>query len=1032
MKRLWAFRVWHGVVSVLVAAGVGVATNLATDAFSWALSSGLVALVLVQAGLSVWQAVEDQRDRRNARDELLGLLRPPLPPPPVSDKFPAERDCSVLGVGAVVGWVTAPFTPTPLWGRSRVRDRLVAWCIASGAGADVVRMVIGPAGVGKSRLALAVAEALPAGWAAGRLTDNAAGLVERIVAAGDRTLVIVDDAERVAASAVETLVTGAVRHPDLIRVLLLARTDAALRLLSDEVRPRLAVGEVVGPVGEAGDRQRWFIEASRAYAHAWRVPAPDLPDRPVGTDGDTPLVLHARALLAVLGRSGIRTWSLTDLMTELVSLEQRSWQSDLRRLPAGCDTELLAEALTVLLLLPASGVEEAAELLRRVPQFSHDTARESRVALARWARRRYPPGPDHRLGLQPHLAGERLVLDTLTRTPNLLRDEDIPAAASVLTFAYASFPDALDHLIALLARRPDPLPDALTSVLATGVTGHHLDHALASLINPHCIDVDLRTRLIALDHTTALPHLRLALTRLRLKHFQLLLAADPGRYRPDLAQSLHDLAVNLWALGWYREALAAAEEAVGIRRQLVEAEPDRYRPDLAQSLNGLGRSLEKLGRHREALAAAEEAVGIWRQLVEAEPDRYRPDLAQSLHRLGRSLMELGRHREGMGATEEAVGIWRQLVEAEPDRYRPDLALSLNNLGSSLWELGWHREGMGAAEEAVGIWRQLVEAEPDRYRPDLALSLNNLGSSLWELGWHREGMGAAEEAVGIWRQLVEAEPDRYRPDLALSLHNLVTHLWALGRHREALAAAGEAVGIRRQLVEAEPHRHRPDLALFLNGLGSSLWELGRHREALEATEEAVGIRRQLVEAEPDRHRPDLAQSLNGLGSSLWELGRHREALEATEEAVGIRRQLVEAEPDRHRPDLAHSLHNLGGHLRELGRHREALEATEEAVGIRRQLVEAEPDRHRPDLAHSLHGLSTLLFEAEDVDNALSVFGEALTVWRACAEQDPQQYEAHYRRELARLRKRLDLRGRHDEAAALDLGASDIPDRHAREE
>ncbi|WP_106615355.1 hypothetical protein [Saccharothrix carnea] len=143
------------------------------------------------------------------------------------------------------------------------------------------------------------------------------------------------------------------RHPDLICVLLLARIDAALRLFSDEVRPRLAWVEVLSAVGEAADRQRWYAEAVRADAHG-RVPAPDLPDRPVGADGDTPLVLHACALLAVLGRSGIRTWTLADLVTELVTLEQRSWQVELSRLPAGCDVEVLAEVVAVLLLPGAS------------------------------------------------------------------------------------------------------------------------------------------------------------------------------------------------------------------------------------------------------------------------------------------------------------------------------------------------------------------------------------------------------------------------------------------------------------------------------------------------------------------------------------------------------------------------------------------------------------------------------------------------------------------------------------------------------
>nr|WP_282916597.1 hypothetical protein [Saccharothrix syringae] len=563
MRRLWVLRVWHGSVSVPVAAGAGVVTNLATDEFSWAWTAGLLVLVLVQVGLAVWQAVRDRRDLREARDELLGVLRPPPPASPVPEGSPVRPDGRVPGVGAVVGWLTAPFTPTPLWGRSTVRGDLLAWCVAPDPQGDVVRVVTGPAGVGKSRLALAVAEALPAGWVAGRLVGDGAGVVERTAAAGDPTLVIVDDADRVAASALETLITGAVRHPDLLRVLLLARTDAALRLLSDEVRPRVARAEVLAPVGEASDRQRWFAEAVRAYARAWRVPAPDLPDRPVGADGDTPLVLHARALLAVLGRSGIRTWSLADLVTELVTLEQRSWQTDLPRLPAGCDVEVLAEAVAVLALLPAAGVELAAELLRRVPQFSHDTTRESRVAVARWAHRRYPPGPDHRLDLRPHLVGERLVLDTLTRTPSLLRDDDVPAVAPVLARAHSSFPDALDHLTALLTRQPHLLPDALAAVLATGVTGRTLDHALAALIDTYGTDSDLRTRLITLDDIPELPYLSLAQARLRVEHYRVLAEAEPDRHRLDLARSLHNLGSCLVEVGRAREAPAQPRVLLG-------------------------------------------------------------------------------------------------------------------------------------------------------------------------------------------------------------------------------------------------------------------------------------------------------------------------------------------------------------------------------------------------------------------------------------------------------------------------------------
>ena len=60
-------------------------------------------------------------------------------------------------------------------------------------------------------------------------------------------------------------------------------------------------------------------------------------------------------------------------------------------------------------------------------------------------------------------------------------------------------------------------------------------------------------------------------------------------------------------LGRREEALAAAQEAVNIRRDLARARPEAFTPDLAMSLNNLANVLAALGRREEALAAAQEA-----------------------------------------------------------------------------------------------------------------------------------------------------------------------------------------------------------------------------------------------------------------------------------------------------------------------------------------------------------------------------------------------------------------------------------------
>jgi tetratricopeptide (TPR) repeat protein len=100
----------------------------------------------------------------------------------------------------------------------------------------------------------------------------------------------------------------------------------------------------------------------------------------------------------------------------------------------------------------------------------------------------------------------------------------------------------------------------------------------------------------------------------------------------------------------------ATEEAVARYRELAEVNPGRYRPDLAQSLTSLGVRLSALGRLAEAQSASEEAVAMYRELAEVNPGRYRPDLAWSLGVLADSLDLLGRGGDASVARSEAAAL----------------------------------------------------------------------------------------------------------------------------------------------------------------------------------------------------------------------------------------------------------------------------------------------------------------------------------------------------------------------------------------
>ncbi|QKG21566.1 hypothetical protein ACTIVE_3204 [Actinomadura verrucosospora] len=331
------------------------------------------------------------------------------------------------------------------------------------------------------------------------------------------------------------------------------------------------------------------------------------------------------------------------------------------------------------------------------------------------------------------------------------------------------------------------------------------------------------------------------------------------------------------------------QEAVAKYRELAAADPDRYRADLASSLYKLGLTLWKQNRFAEAASAEEEAVAEYRELAAADPVRHRPDLALSLSNLGRTLRDMDRHAEAASVRQEAVAKYRQLAEAHPDRYRAELASALYNLGGTLWKLNRFAEAAPMEQEAVAIRRHLAETDPDRYLPAFASALSSLGLTLWKLNRFAEAAPVEQEAVAIRRRLAEADPDRYRPALASSLSNLGSTLKDLDRHGEAATVRQEAVAKYRHLAETDPGRYRGDLALSLHNLGSTLWKLDRFAEAASVEQEAVSIRRHLAETDPDRYLPALASSLHNLSLTLEKLNRHAEAAPLKQEADAIRRQ-----------------------------------------------------------------------------------------------------------------------------------------------
>ncbi len=770
-------------------------------------------------------------------------------------------------------------------GRSAEVTALADWC--AGAARFGLRLVTGPAGQGKTRLAAHVCAQMTPQWVAGVLrTRQTAG---RSVLAGDGADAELDAglADRVAGCTAPLLlaVDYAETQPALIRqlagllrlraaagvpgrLLLLARSAgdwlAELRRdVDEELASWLDVDSTL-PLSElttgTTDRAEEFDRAVAAFA-AYRGEDPAVVATPADLATDRyarVLEIHSASLAALLDRAASAPVAGgKGPVARVLAHEERFWAASAAalRLPEPHPERLDQVVAAGTLVGPLPHAASAAGVLASLPTF-HGQSPDVVDRYARWASS-LDPSEGWLYRLRPDRLGEDHATATVLRRPELgsglldlassgedLAEWQIDQALTVLGRATPRYAELAQHLSNLITGNPalvqsavrvaptlaDPFP------LVSAIESALVAHPPSTLEDARLLDQQLP------EHSLSLAAVAAAISAAIVDHLRDATAtADAGHsdaFLPDLATSLNNLSVRLGGLGRWEEGLAAIEEAVTVYRRLARDRPDVFLPGLALSLNNLSVHLGELGGREEGLAAIEEAVAIRRRLAKDRPDAFLPNLAMSLNNLSLRLGGLGRWEEGLAAIEEAVTVYRRLAKDRPDAFLPDLALSLNNLSLRLGELGRQEEGLAAIEEAVTVYRRLAKDRPDAFLPDLATSLNNLSLRLGELGRQEEGLAAIEEAVTVYRRLAKARPDALLPDLAMSLNNLSLRLGELGRREEGLAAIEEAVAIRRRLAKARPDAFLPDLAMSLNNLSVDLGELGRREEGLAAIEEAV--------------------------------------------------------------------------------------------------------------------------------------------------------------------------------------------------
>lgn len=812
----------------------------------------------------------------------------------------------------------------PFVGRTAELAALLRWC--TGPDPVAVRLVSGPRGVGKTRLAREAAhEMAHAGWTCLDVPDGAEPAALAAVPDGAPALLVLDDAEARGPVLGELLRVAARGRNGALRILLVARgagqwfnrlaaTGLAVRALLEPARAGHDLAAEVFPGQVDARLVTAFVEP---YARAFGVTAPRVAVGSVPGGRARMLDLHAAALCAVMRTQarvphGALPVDVSDALDELLEHERWTWFSSAEEAGVLGEAGFLPEAMDALVAAATlTGVRtpEAAErLVRRISAVVPGVRPGTEADVGRWL-----------LDLDPHrtLPG-RLVdphlLAELTDTPGLLR----------ACLAGAGAPSARRaglRAAAIVAERLDGRSVDTSAAL------DQLGAVVAAL--PEDADL-LRTV------SGALPHPSLALGELRAELTLRTLAATPRGDPARRAEALRDVGAALGEVGRAADAEQYERQALALLRELSASDPHRFRPRIAALLANLGRTCSDQGRPQEALRCEEEAVGLLRLTDADRPGVVTLDLAMAVSNLAVTFAELGQPLAALAPSREAVALWRDLVGRNPDRFIWALALSLMNVARRLLELGRGAEALPAAEESLAIRRRLAAADPDEHLPGLSDSLQVMGSALVDKGEARGALRYLEEAVEIRRATALENPGRYLADLAHSLRTLGTQLADVGRREEGLELLKEAVEVLRRLVADSPGRYAPELAEALSALGVVHSRLDRPQDALDVEREATRTWRELAGTDSHSYRPWLAQSLTNLSSIFAVLRLGDEAVEPAHEAAVLLRELAAENAPKYRARLVEALRALSLALHDQERFDEAREVRAEAERIRETL------------------------------------------------------------------------------------------------
>lgn len=257
------------------------------------------------------------------------------------------------------------------------------------------------------------------------------------------------------------------------------------------------------------------------------------------------------------------------------------------------------------------------------------------------------------------------------------------------------------------------------------------------------------------------------------------------------AKTLHRVGTLFYYQSEYGWATGLLSQSLALRRELNDQQ------GVGMSLNAIGIIATYQGRYSEAIPLLEEALAIWKATNDQR------GLALTLNNLGYTAQNQGDFTKARTLQEQNLALRRELK----DNYGE--ATALNNLGYIELYEGHYQPAETLFKQGLTLRRELGD------RHGIGYSLSNLGRAAAYQGRYSEALALLKECLTLRYDLGDKE------GIANGIEGLLIVAAALGQAERAARLASASQNLRETIEAARPPAEQPYYALALSAAKARL-------------------------------------------------------------------------------------------------------------------------------------------------------------------------------------------------------------------